>query len=591
MVKLAQLKTYLSPIFIIRKLREKGIVGFIKRGQEIMQIDQAQKYCEQAHELGKESNYQAAITYYQKAQEIAPNWDAPYYFMGNIYFIQQKFGEAIDNYQKALEINPDLADAQFNLAQVCEKIGQLDKALINYEKALTINPNWKEAQDKINNLTLMIQANQQSEASNEPKLEAFSDKDLRILQEGQNNLRQTLEMSPSYPFSLSQRWSSYLEKIAQQVFEFKSVLEGVKYAQSEIGFEGRGLSVHTSPYFSLYDFYLTSEFPEFQGFLQTFSDSPNSRQDTIVFQNNRYISNIVYLQARVLLNCLRHTEKPETVCEIGAGYGLLAKLWLTNTEHNPKKYIIIDFPQCLFFAETFLKSSCPDVAFYYCQDGKIPADILEEKAVIFCPIHLADKLENFSTDLVINVGSMQEMYEDALQYWMDWLDRMDCRYFFSENYFNQPLKEMYESSNSWSPRPSKRWKLKHYDYNPGFSRLQTNRNVASTIYVKDFSEQPVNESYYQAQLNILMSRSFSGPTFLEMMEIVRHTFQEDLMLEILLKSIEQGDKIPKESMFLVTYLLESSTESFREQNSQKLQEIKEKLQAIKTSGIYDSAAV
>ena len=44
-------------------------------------------------------------------------------------------------------------------------------------------------------------------------------------------------------------------------------------------------------------------------------------------------------------------------------------------------------------------------------------------------------------------------------------------------------------------------------------------------------------------------------------------------------------------MFLVTYLLESSTESFREQNSQKLQEIKEKLQAIKTSGIYDSAAV
>src|SRR5262249_60577060 len=64
---------------------------------------------------------------------------------------------------------------------------------------------------------------------------------------------------------------------------------------------------------------------------------------------------------------------------------------------------------------------------------------------------------DISADLVINMGSMQEMTERWVGTYMTWLDKIDVKYFYSLNYAGQPLFTMGESRNLWSPRLSAKW--------------------------------------------------------------------------------------------------------------------------------------
>jgi tetratricopeptide (TPR) repeat protein len=61
--------------------------------------------------------------------------------------------EAISHYQKALEIKPDYAEAHNNLGLAFFQKGQMAEAITHYQKALEINPNNAAAQ---NNLAWML---------------------------------------------------------------------------------------------------------------------------------------------------------------------------------------------------------------------------------------------------------------------------------------------------------------------------------------------------------------------------------------------------------------------------------------------------
>jgi Flp pilus assembly protein TadD len=48
--------------------------------------------------------------------------------------------EAITQYQKALQIKPDFAEAHYNLGNALVRKGSVDKAIVHYQQALQINP-------------------------------------------------------------------------------------------------------------------------------------------------------------------------------------------------------------------------------------------------------------------------------------------------------------------------------------------------------------------------------------------------------------------------------------------------------------------
>ena len=96
--------------------------------------------------------YEKAISHYQRATVIDPNFAKAYTNLGNIYFLQKDYERAIENYKKAIEKDNTLISAYFNLSQTYrerfnfvegEKVFQSARVknpdLINYYVVLVSN--------------------------------------------------------------------------------------------------------------------------------------------------------------------------------------------------------------------------------------------------------------------------------------------------------------------------------------------------------------------------------------------------------------------------------------------------------------------
>jgi cytochrome c-type biogenesis protein CcmH/NrfG len=70
-----------------------------------------------------------------------------YFFIGEIFRVQQKFRSADIAYTTAVRLEPGLALWWYRLGSVRESVGDYTPAIEAYERALRINPNYREATD------------------------------------------------------------------------------------------------------------------------------------------------------------------------------------------------------------------------------------------------------------------------------------------------------------------------------------------------------------------------------------------------------------------------------------------------------------
>jgi tetratricopeptide (TPR) repeat protein len=95
-----------------------------------------------------------AITQFQKAIEINPDYAEACYYLGNALIQKGSVDEAITHYQKALQIKPDYAEAHNNLGKTLLKKGRVDEAIVHYQKALQIKPDYAKAHYNLGNALL-----------------------------------------------------------------------------------------------------------------------------------------------------------------------------------------------------------------------------------------------------------------------------------------------------------------------------------------------------------------------------------------------------------------------------------------------------
>lgn len=248
-----------------------------------------------------------------------------------------------------------------------------------------------------------------------------------------------INAAPSPPLPLSTHWADSVRRMADAIPAFSTAEQVIHYAQRETGFDHRKI-VDTS-LLEIYEGSLRSEFPHFADAMNTFAESSFSIKETLALWGKRLVSNVLYYHIRPILQCLTYVENPRMVCEIGGGYGAQARLWLQNPINRPNTYLIVDIPESLFFAETFLRSNLDDPKILYVTDSTpIDQAVVEQHSIVFCPIPYVSALSNLKLDLCMNIGSFQEMPDDWVGFWMDWVGQLDCRYFYSMNYFGQPLK-------------------------------------------------------------------------------------------------------------------------------------------------------
>jgi hypothetical protein len=107
--------------------------------------------------LRQQGKIDEAMTHYQKALELNPNYAEAYGNLGMALFLKGRLEEAIPNLQKAAQIKPGNALMIYNLGVALQKVGRVDEAIACYQKALGINPGYAPARSNLEKAVLQKQ--------------------------------------------------------------------------------------------------------------------------------------------------------------------------------------------------------------------------------------------------------------------------------------------------------------------------------------------------------------------------------------------------------------------------------------------------
>ena len=285
--------------------------------------------------------------------------------------------------------------------------------------------------------------------------------------------------------ALGDRWGSYASELRSRIQFLSTVEEVIHLGQSpEAGIETHFPRQELIGHCHCCDLELLADLPsDLYAALSSFRSPRIIRPDFVVEYRGRTVDFMTLLAARTVLTLLKLLPGnwPRTICDIGGGTGSIARCWLTNSAHRPDLIVIVDIPETLVFSETLLRSELGESQVQYLSS---PTCTPKRSGVVLCPVTYIRKLENISFDLVTNTTSMQEMTDEWVDWYMDWLDRQQCRFFWSANHFANGLSNMREGHNSWSPRPSRRWQLL-------YSKVYLGpRNSAHMLFQRDTNATP-----------------------------------------------------------------------------------------------------
>jgi len=246
---------------------------------------------------------------------------------------------------------------------------------------------------------------------------------------------------------------AYSQWARQEIPRLSTVKEVVAFAQLRFGFESRPTGSRHLKYFKQIRDKLRQEFPDADDHINAFTESQfSARNVCLTTVDGRLVSSQLLNLARFHLTAIAYTPPADTVCEIGGGYGAPARVWMTSPVRQPRKYIIIDLPESLFFAEVFLRAHFGDRVNNL---AEAPHD--DSAQFVLCAVPLIGRLSETPVDLVINTWSMQEMSDPWIDFYMNWLENSGARFFYSFNAMCRPIDRLGEVANSYSPRPSMNW--------------------------------------------------------------------------------------------------------------------------------------
>jgi hypothetical protein len=270
-------------------------------------------------------------------------------------------------------------------------------------------------------------------------------------------------------------WGNKAARVKEVIDGFDRTVDAVAYAQlgKRSGFDHR--MRHDDPTTAAVTrFKIRTIETAFPGFF--FADHPELRESPLSVTDSLVrIDDVPYSTIFLthLYFCLRASEtrgreRPiRDILEIGGGYGGLARI--SRLLHPRARYWIVDLPTSLFFAELFLRESFPDARFHYVSEhGLAGAD---DADFVLVPSQLASAVHGCAFDIALNTGSLQEMTQSSVDYWMDLLqNHVDTDFFYSCNYFLMN-KRMFDETrdlaiNQMCPVLDDFWDTRYFAINP-----------------------------------------------------------------------------------------------------------------------------
>ena len=338
-------------------------------------------------------------------------------------------------------------------------------------------------------------------------------------------------------------WSPFFDRMGKLIPIFKNTKEAIDYCQTKIMFDHRSIIQPTVVrMFIHYERILKKEF---RGNLRDFSslfESDYSCNKSLFKFEGKIVSGIFYWHAYLYLSIISKFQrhyKPSTICEIGGGYGALARLFILNKKNfDFKRYVLIDHESSLFFAETFLRQNFSSVKFsYLCEK------VDQNAEVIFCPFSKLHHLKDLKIDIIINTGSFQEMPPDWISFYLNWVDDVDASYLYSCNYFGQSIDNLGESQNFFCPEMSANWSLTYSRQNPTILWMQTQN--------RDFGEFFFERKHIGTKKNKNVKTIKCQQDFMDCFFKIKSTEDTKLIWDFVQTTIRDLNYVPKEILFLL----------------------------------------
>ena len=95
--------------------------------------------------LAQEGRPTEAITHFQAAVRLKPDYAEAMANWGGALFQMGDFAGAIQEYEAALRINPSSVEAHTNLGELLPKVGRLDEGILHCREALRLDPGYSTA--------------------------------------------------------------------------------------------------------------------------------------------------------------------------------------------------------------------------------------------------------------------------------------------------------------------------------------------------------------------------------------------------------------------------------------------------------------
>jgi putative sugar O-methyltransferase len=124
-----------------------------------------------------------------------------------------------------------------------------------------------------------------------------------------------------------------------------------------------------------------------------------------------------------------------TICELGAGYGRNAYVFLKAFPRC--KYVVIDIPPALYVSQHYLSRVFPDkkIFDFRCfDDYKDVEKEYQDADIVFLLPHQAEMLPDKSVDLFVNISSLHEMTFEQIKAYIGLIGRLTKGYFYSKQW-------------------------------------------------------------------------------------------------------------------------------------------------------------
>ncbi|MBU0759556.1 MAG: tetratricopeptide repeat protein [Candidatus Omnitrophica bacterium] len=121
--------------------------------------EDAESYRDQGHKVQQIGEIDQAISWYQKAASLDPNYAAPHNDLGILFETKGWLDRAEVEYQKAISIDGNYAKAHTNLALLYERKGELEKAAFHWMRRYKLgtpqDPWTQEARQRLEKIGLL----------------------------------------------------------------------------------------------------------------------------------------------------------------------------------------------------------------------------------------------------------------------------------------------------------------------------------------------------------------------------------------------------------------------------------------------------